>query len=112
MTYSVNTVFGQIGEALGKRDDGATTCAASASTASPPLDYPADEMLASGERLERQAAADRRATASTSAAWRSARTSSRSRRCRWRWSSAAVANGGMLMAPHLTDRIVDPDGRT
>ena len=26
--------------------------------------------------------------------------------------AAAVANGGKLMTPHLTDRIVDPDGRT
>ena len=26
--------------------------------------------------------------------------------------AAAVANGGKLMVPHLTDRIVDPDGRT
>ncbi len=26
--------------------------------------------------------------------------------------AAAVANGGKLMKPHLTDRIVDPDGRT
>jgi len=26
--------------------------------------------------------------------------------------AAAVANGGKLMAPHLTDRVVDPDGRT
>ena len=26
--------------------------------------------------------------------------------------AAAVANGGKLMAPHLTSRVVDPDGRT
>jgi peptidoglycan glycosyltransferase len=26
--------------------------------------------------------------------------------------TAAIANGGSLMEPHLTDRIVDPDGRT
>jgi peptidoglycan glycosyltransferase len=26
--------------------------------------------------------------------------------------AATVANGGVLMRPHLTDRIVDPDGRT
>jgi peptidoglycan glycosyltransferase len=26
--------------------------------------------------------------------------------------AAAVANGGTLMKPHLTDRVVDPDGRT
>ena len=26
--------------------------------------------------------------------------------------AAAVANGGRLMEPHLTDRVVDPDGRT
>ena len=26
--------------------------------------------------------------------------------------AAAVANGGKLMKPHLTDRVVDQDGRT
>jgi peptidoglycan glycosyltransferase len=26
--------------------------------------------------------------------------------------ASAVANGGKLMTPHLTDRVVDPDGRT
>jgi peptidoglycan glycosyltransferase len=26
--------------------------------------------------------------------------------------AAAVANGGKLMRPHLTDRVIDPDGRT
>ena len=26
--------------------------------------------------------------------------------------ASAVANGGKLMTPHLTDRVVNPDGRT
>ena len=26
--------------------------------------------------------------------------------------AAAVANGGQLMSPHLTDRVVNPDGQT
>ncbi len=51
----------------------------------PPLDYPADEMSASGEHSA-NASSPPRARWSTSAAWASARTNSRSRRCRWRRS--------------------------
>ena len=63
-----------------------STWSASASTASRRSTYPADERRASGEFDGRQAASAPTSGASTSGAWRSARTSSASRRCRWRWS--------------------------
>ena len=50
--------------------------------------------------------------ASTTAGWRRCRwaTRSASRRCRWRRPSSAVANGGLLIEPHVV-RAVMRDGR-
>ena len=50
MTYSVNTVFGQIGEALGKQTM-ADYMRRFGFYSRPPLDYPDSEKVASGERL-------------------------------------------------------------
>lgn len=110
MTYSVNTVFGQIGEALGKRTM-AGYMRRFGFYQRPPLDYPADEMLASGERLNGrllpvmspQVDVGRMAIGQDKLAVTPMQMA---------MVVAAVANGGRLMAPHLTDRIVDPDGRT
>ncbi len=110
MTYSVNTVFGQIGEALGKATM-ADYMRRFGFYRRPPLDYPADEMLASGERLNgrllpvRSPHVDvgRMAIGQDKLAVTPLQMA---------MVVAAVANGGKLMAPHLTDRIVDPDGRT
>ena len=49
---------------------------------------------------------------STSGAWPSARTSCTVTPLQMAMVAAAVANGGVLMKPHLGDRIVDRDGRT
>ncbi len=110
MTYSVNTVFGQIGEALGKRTM-AGYMRRFGFYQRPPLDYPADEMLGSGERLNQrllpvqspQVDVGRMAIGQDKLAVTPMQMA---------MVVAAVANGGKLMAPHLTDRIVDPDGRT
>ena len=51
-------------------------------------------------------------TASTSAAWRSARATSRRRRCRWPPWRRRSATSGVRMEPRLVAKIVDPDGRT
>ena len=77
----------------------------------PPLDYPADEMLGSGERLNGrllpvqspQVDVGRMAIGQDKLAVTPMQMA---------MVVAAVANGGELMAPHLTDRVVDPDGRT
>jgi penicillin-binding protein A len=110
MTNSVNTVFGQIGEALGKQTM-ADYMRRFGFYSKPPLDYPADEMLASGERLNGrllpvtsdQVDVGRMAIGQDKLAVTPLQMA---------MVVAAIANGGKLMKPHLTDRIVDPDGRT
>lgn len=110
MTYSVNTVFGQIGERLGKRTMG-DYMRRFGFYERPPLDYPESEMVASGERLDGrllpvaspQVDVGRMAIGQDKLAVTPMQMA---------MVVAAVANGGKLMAPHLTDRVVDPDGRT
>lgn len=110
MTFSVNTVFGQIGEDLGKQTM-ADYMRRFGFYRRPPLDYPADEMLASGERLNGKLLpvesdlvdVGRMAIGQDKLAVTPMQMA---------MVVAAIANGGKLMAPHLTDRIVDPDGRT
>jgi len=110
MTNSVNTVFGQIGEALGKQTM-ADYMRRFGFYSKPPLDYPADEMLASGERLNGrllpvtspQVDVGRMAIGQDKLAVTPMQMA---------MVVAAIANGGRLMTPHLADRIVDPDGRT
>lgn len=109
MTYSVNTVFGQIGEALGKETMG-EYMRRFGFYAKPPLDYPDEEMLASGERLNGrllpvtspQVDVGRLAIGQDKLAVTPMQMA---------MVVAAVANRGVLMAPRLADRIVDPDGR-
>jgi len=109
MTNSVNTVFGQIGESLGKQTM-ADYMRRFGFYRRPPLDYPADEMLASGERLNGkllpvtsdQVDVGRMAIGQDKLAVTPMQMA---------MVVSAVANGGKLMAPHLADRIVDPDGR-
>ena len=75
LTNSVNTVCAQVAEQVGKRDDG-RYMKRFGFYRKPPLDYPAEEMSASGEHLGGRRRSRRRARWSTSAAWASARTSS------------------------------------
>jgi penicillin-binding protein A len=109
MTNSVNTVFGQIGEALGKRTMG-DYMRRFGFYSKPPLDYPESEMVASGERLDGrllpvtspQVDVGRMAIGQDKLAVTPLQMA---------MVVSAVANGGRLMAPHLADRVVDPDGR-
>ena len=83
LTHSVNTVWAQVGEKLGKAHDGRLHAQVRL------LRGPADGLPgppdAPQRRVpQRQAAAAGRRSSSTSAAWRSGRTSCWSRRCRWR----------------------------
>jgi peptidoglycan glycosyltransferase len=110
MTYSVNTVFGQLGEALGKQTMG-EYMRRFGFYAKPPLDYPDSEKVSSGERL------DGRLLPVTSDRVDVGRMAIGQDKLavtplQMAMVVAAVANGGRLMEPHLADRIVDPDGRT
>ena len=109
MTNSVNTVFGQIGEALGK-DTMGDYMRRFGFYRRPPLDLPASERVASGERLNGrllpvtsdQVDVGRMAIGQDKLAVTPLQMA---------MVVAAVANGGELMEPHLTARVVDPDGR-
>lgn len=107
---SVNTVWAQVAEQLGKATMG-EYMERFGFYRLPPLDYPRDQMIASGER------ADGRLLAPTSPRVDVGRMAIGQDKLavtplQMAMVVAAVANDGVLMAPRLTDRIVDPDGRT
>jgi peptidoglycan glycosyltransferase len=110
LAKSVNTVWAQVAEKLGKRTL-ARYMSRFGFDRKPELDYPTDEMSASGEYLGEKIlpptnprvdvgrmgiGQDKLAVTPLQMAE----------------VAAAVANHGRLMVPHLTERIVDPDGRT
>jgi peptidoglycan glycosyltransferase len=111
LTFSVNTVFAQVGEQVGIGTM-ADYMKRFGFYRKPPLDYPADERIASGEREN-----GRRLLAPTSPLIDVGRMAIGQDKLtvtplQMAMVAAAVANRGTLMTPHLTDRIVDPDGRT
>jgi peptidoglycan glycosyltransferase len=108
LTHSVNTVFGQVGESLGK-DTMYKYMQRFGFNSKPPLDYPRQQMdssgVFSGGRLldqsdpvdiGRVAIGQERLQVTP---------------LQMAMVAAAVANGGQLMTPHLVDRIVRKDGR-
>lgn len=109
LTHSVNTVWGQVGERLGKgtmfeymRRFGFNR--------KPPLDLPADEVRSSGvfsgrKLLDRGDAVD---------IGRVAIGQERLLVTPFQMAMvvSAIANGGKLMRPHLVEEVKDPDGRT
>jgi peptidoglycan glycosyltransferase len=110
LAKSVNTAWAQVAEKLGK-----TTIARYMGRfgfdKKPQLDYPAEEMSASGEY------AHGRLLAPTSEAVDVGRMGIGQDKLQvtalqMAEVAAAVANHGTLMVPHMTDRIVDPEGRT
>jgi peptidoglycan glycosyltransferase len=112
LTKSVNTVFAQVGERLGK----ATMkeyMERFGFDRKPKLDYPRDSMSASVVAPNPPG----HAVPPTSRFVDLGRMSIgqgglQATPLQMAQVAAAVANGGKLMRPHLTDRIVDPDGRT
>ena len=94
--------WAQVGEKLGKRARWPSTWSSFGFYEDPPHRLPgrADGAERRVRRRRAAAVADLGAR-STSAAWRSGRTSCSSRRCRWRRSRRRSANGGMRMEPRL-----------
>jgi peptidoglycan glycosyltransferase len=110
LTKSVNTVWAQVAEQLGKRTM-ARYMNRFGFDRKPELDYPAEEMSASGEYL------GERILAPTSPRVDIGRMGIGQDKLavvplQMAEVAAAVANHGRLMVPHLTERIVDPEGRT
>ncbi|HEY7961603.1 MAG TPA: penicillin-binding protein 2 [Solirubrobacteraceae bacterium] len=110
LARSVNTVWAQVAERLGKRTL-ARYMNRFGFDRKPQLDYPAGQMSSSGEYL------GARLLAPTSPRVDVGRMGIGQDRLRvvplqMAEVAAAVADHGTLMVPHLTDRIVDADGRT
>jgi peptidoglycan glycosyltransferase len=112
LTHSVNTVWAQVAERLGHRTM-ADYMARFGFGKDPPMDYPDAQMRPSG-------VLDRATQTLLSPASRSVdigRVGIGQERLavtplQMAEVAATVANGGVRMAPHLTNRIVDEDGRT
>jgi penicillin-binding protein A len=110
LVKSVNTVWAQVAEQLGKRTM-ARYMDRFGFNRKPQLDYPAEQMSASGEYQHG------RLLSPTSPLVDVGRMGIGQDKLQvtplqMAQVAAAVANRGRLMAPHLTSRIVDPEGRT
>ncbi len=110
LVKSVNTVWAQVAEHVGKPTL-ARYMRRFGFDSKPQLDYPAEEMSASGEY------SGARLISPTSPQVDVGRMGIGQDKLevtplQMAEVAAAVANGGRLMAPHMTERIVDPDGRT
>lgn len=110
LTQSVNTVWAQVGENLGKATM-ARYMERFGFYARPPLDYPPGQRFASGEFGQ-----DGELLSPTSDRIDVGRMAIGQDKLQvtplqMAMVAAAVANDGAIARPHLTDRIVDPDGR-
>jgi penicillin-binding protein A len=110
LAKSVNTVWAQVGERVGKQTM-ARYMARFGFDRKPRLDYPAEEMSASGEHVGGRLLAP---TDGLVDVGRMAIGQDKLQVTPLQMAevAAAVANRGRLMTPHLTERIVDRDGRT
>jgi penicillin-binding protein A len=109
LTNSVNTVWAQVAEGVGKRTL-AKYMERFGFYARPPLDYPAGQRYVSGVFTQRGL------TPVTSGLVDVGRVGIGqggllATPLQMAMVASAVANGGTLVKPHMTDRIVDPDGR-
>jgi penicillin-binding protein A len=110
LTNSVNTVFAQIGEDLGKATM-ARYMTRFGFNEKPPLDYPSDQMLASGE-YARGRLLDPQSDLIDVGRMAIGQDKLQVTPLQMATVAATVANGGVRVAPRLTEKIVDRDGRT
>ncbi|MEA2313873.1 MAG: penicillin-binding protein [Solirubrobacteraceae bacterium] len=110
LARSVNTVWAQVAEHVGKQTL-ARYMERFGFDHKPRLDYPAEEMSSSGEYLGARLLAP---TSSRVDVGRMGIGQDKLEVTPLQMAQvvAAVANGGRLMVPHMTQRIVDPEGRT
>jgi peptidoglycan glycosyltransferase len=110
LTHSVNTVFGEVGEHVGKAT--MKKYMDRLGFGSPvAVDLPLDERAASGERRNGRIipATSRFVDVGRMAIGQDKLTVTP---LQMAMVAASVANGGRLMKPHLGDRVIDRDGRT
>jgi peptidoglycan glycosyltransferase len=110
LAKSVNTAYAQVAEKLGKATI-ARYMERFGFDKKPQLDYPAEEMSASGEYAHGGLVAP---TSEVVDVGRMGIGQDKLQVTALQMAevAAAVANHGKLMVPHMTDRIVDPEGRT
>ena len=110
LTNSVNTVWAEVGEKLGKQTMG-EYMTKFGFYKQPPIDLPSGQLLASGERekgrllspTSRKIDVGRMAIGQDKLLVTPLQMAT---------VAATIANGGVRMEPHITQKIVDPDGRT
>ena len=110
LTNSVNTVWAEVGEKLGK-DTMGQYMTKFGFYKQPPIDLPSDQLLASGERdrgrllspNSRKIDVGRMAIGQDKLLVTPLQMAT---------VAATIANGGVRMEPHITQKIVDSDGRT
>jgi peptidoglycan glycosyltransferase len=110
LTKSVNTVWAEVGEKLGKRTM-ADYMTRFGFYKPPPIDLPSDQLLSSGERNRGKLLAPESKLIDVG---RMAIGQDKLLVTPLQMATVAatIANGGVRMEPHITQKIVDPDGRT
>jgi penicillin-binding protein A len=108
LTHSINTVWAQVGEKLGKQTM-ADYMERFGFNRAPPLDYPSEQMTASGVFNNGRLILPTQAVDIGRVAIGQERLQVTP--LQMAMVASAVANDGKLMRPHLTDRIVRKDGR-
>jgi peptidoglycan glycosyltransferase len=111
LTDSINTVFAQVGQDLG-RPTMESYMKRFGFYSLPPLDYPPDEMTASGERNLHGALLYPTSDQVDLGRMSIGQDKLLVTPLQMAMVAAAVANGGKLMAPHLTTRVLNQDGQT
>jgi penicillin-binding protein A len=109
LTHSVNTVWGQVGESIGK-DTLFKYMARFGFDQKPPLDYPAQQMDASGvfQRGRLLGPGDAIDVGRVAIGQERLQVTP----LQMAMVAGAIANQGKLMRPRLTERVVQKDGRT
>ncbi|MBA3328938.1 MAG: hypothetical protein H0T43_11620 [Solirubrobacterales bacterium] len=111
LTNSVNTVWGQVAEQLGKETMD-QYMERFGFNAEPPMDYPKQQLVPSGIYAEDGELLDVESQAVDIGRVAIGQERLLVTPLQMAMVAAAVANGGELIQPRLTDRIVDRDGRT
>ena len=111
LTNSVNTVWAQVGEALGRKTM-AKYMERFGFYARPPLDYPAGQRFASGEFGGNGDLLSPTSPAIDVGRMAIGQDKLQVTPLQMAMVAAAVGNEGKLVRPHFGERTVDPDGRT
>jgi peptidoglycan glycosyltransferase len=111
LTNSVNTVWAEVGEKVGK-DTMAEYMTKYGFYKQPPIDLPSDQLLASGERGPGGKLLAPRSPRIDVGRMAIGQDKLLVTPLQMATVAATISNGGVRMEPHITQKIVDPDGRT